>query len=103
MFIEYTGNNGLEIPSKPTEARPPYFEDTNAKTKPQVGTLILLKVANFVVELQVLSSKAFRTLLSNRFMEFIESKTFTCSVKISSNTAICNNDKVITITHTHTE
>ncbi|XP_020287483.1 syndecan [Pseudomyrmex gracilis] len=32
---EYTGNNGLEVPSKPTEARTPYFEDTNAKTKPQ--------------------------------------------------------------------
>lgn len=30
---EYNGNNGLEIPSKPTEARPPYYIDENAKTK----------------------------------------------------------------------
>ncbi|XP_029155801.1 syndecan [Nylanderia fulva] len=33
---EFNGNNGLEIPSKPTEARPPYFiDETNAKTKQQ--------------------------------------------------------------------
>ncbi|KAH0954303.1 hypothetical protein HN011_005063, partial [Eciton burchellii] len=30
---EYTGNNGLESPSKPTEARPPYLIDENTKTK----------------------------------------------------------------------
>ncbi|KAG5331498.1 SDC protein, partial [Acromyrmex heyeri] len=31
---EFTGNNGLEVPSKPTEARPPYvIDETNVKTK----------------------------------------------------------------------
>jgi len=33
LFTEYTGNNGLESPSKPTEARPPYLIDENTKTK----------------------------------------------------------------------
>ncbi|XP_012533864.1 syndecan [Monomorium pharaonis] len=32
---EFTGNNGLEVPSKPTEARPPYVDETNVKTKQQ--------------------------------------------------------------------
>jgi len=33
LFTEYNGNNGLEVPSKPTEARPPYLIDENTKTK----------------------------------------------------------------------
>lgn len=38
---EFNGNNGLvEVPSKPTEARPPYLVDeTNVKTKQQVSAM----------------------------------------------------------------
>ncbi|XP_014475887.1 PREDICTED: syndecan-like [Dinoponera quadriceps] len=33
---EFNGNNGLvEVPSKPTEARPPYLDETNTKPKQQ--------------------------------------------------------------------
>lgn len=43
FVAEFTGNNGLEVPSKPTEARPPYIiDETNVKTKQQVSTIILL-------------------------------------------------------------
>lgn len=46
FVTEFTGNNGLEVPSKPTEARPPYIiDETNVKTKQQVrGADMFLKL-----------------------------------------------------------
>lgn len=38
FVTEFTGNNGLEVPSKPTEARPPYVDETSVKTKQQVSS-----------------------------------------------------------------
>jgi syndecan 2 len=48
---EFTGNNGLEVPSKPTEARPPYIiDETNVKTKQQTTIDTVNRPGNEVIE-----------------------------------------------------